>query len=93
MNAFEELLVLLAKNDNKCITVGGFACAFNGYLRATEDVDVVIKSEESNVTKLLQVLSDYNEGYASELKVDDFTDEGNCLKQFPFLNTSSASAG
>lgn len=37
-NPFEELLVGLVDAGVTFVTVGGIACAFNGYVRTTEDV-------------------------------------------------------
>ncbi|MBX7152719.1 hypothetical protein K1X84_13900 [bacterium] len=75
MNSFEELLVLLTKNKIKFVTVGGLACAFNGFVRPTEDVDILIDNEESNINELIRVLSGYQKGYAHELTLKDFPDE------------------
>ena len=86
MNEYEELLVLLARNDVRFITVGGFACAFNGYVRPTEDVDILVDNSPKNLSTLLHVLSNYNEGCAKELNVNDFTDEEGAfriIEKFP----------
>jgi hypothetical protein len=40
-NPYERLLVDLAEAGVQFVTVGGIACAFNGYVRATEDVDIL----------------------------------------------------
>jgi len=45
MNPFEKLLVALAEAEVRFVTVGGMACAFNGYVRATQDVDILISNE------------------------------------------------
>ena len=42
MNEYEKLLVLLTKNEIRFIVVGGFACVFNGHVRPTEDVDIIV---------------------------------------------------
>ncbi|KAB2880990.1 nucleotidyltransferase family protein [bacterium] len=57
MNVYEELLVLLVKNEIKFITVGGFACAFNGYIRPTQDVDILVEHNEENISKIGSSLS------------------------------------
>lgn len=80
MNEYERLLVLLAANKIRFVTVGGFACAFNGLIRATEDVDILIDDAPSNVHLLLKVLSTYGEGFAKELSEGDFTDEEGAIR-------------
>ena len=41
-SSFEKLLVLLVKSDVRFITVGDIAVCLNGYVRLTEDVDILI---------------------------------------------------
>jgi hypothetical protein len=70
---FEELLLKLTSNGIKYIVIGGVACALNGFIRATEDVDILIETSEENIKKLLDVLLNWGEGYARELNIDDFS--------------------
>ena len=49
---YEKLLAKLARVDVKFIIVGGVAVALNGFVRATEDVDILIESSADNVTRL-----------------------------------------
>lgn len=44
----------------------------NGFVRATEDVDILIDVSKENVTKLIDVLKNWGEGYAKELSIEDF---------------------
>lgn len=86
LNPFEELLVGLSKAGVEFITVGALACAFNGYLRATEDVDILIKRNPTNIQKLLSFLSHYGQGFGSELNEADFSDEEGAIRvieEFP----------
>ncbi len=69
---FEELLLLLSSSGARFIVVGGVACALNGFVRATEDLDILIESSEENIKKMLDVLRNWGEGYAKELSVTDF---------------------
>lgn len=85
-NPFEELLVGLVDAGVTFVTVGGIACAFNGYVRATEDVDVLVKRNPENIRKLLQFLSSYGEGYGAELQDTDFSEEEGAVRvieEFP----------
>lgn len=80
MNEYEKLLVLLTKNEIRFIVVGGFACVFNGHVRPTEDVDIIVDDHISNLKKLISVLSGYHDGYAHELSVEDFPDEEGAVR-------------
>jgi hypothetical protein len=44
----------------------------NGYVRATEDADIIISDAPENLRKLLPCLKQWGEGWARELKVEDF---------------------
>jgi hypothetical protein len=57
------------------IVVGGVAVALQGYLRTTEVVDVPVEASRENVTRLLDALSDYGEGFSRDLTSDDLTDD------------------
>lgn len=86
LNPFEELLVGLVQAQVEFITVGGMACAMNGYLRATEDVDILIKRTLENVSNLIQFLSCYGQGFGTQLQVSDFADEEGAIRlieEFP----------
>ena len=48
---FEQLLHLLMDNKIKFIVAGGVACALNGFVRATEGVDILIEPSEDNLRK------------------------------------------
>lgn len=69
---FSELLGLLTASRIRFIVVGGVACALNGYVRATEDVDIIIDAAPDNVTELLRVLREWGDGYARDLVLSDF---------------------
>lgn len=47
----------LQKHDVKYILVGGFAVAFHGYVRATNDLDLWIKDDQVNIEKFKKVLT------------------------------------
>ncbi|MES2595021.1 MAG: nucleotidyltransferase [Verrucomicrobiota bacterium] len=77
---FEKLLVRLADHGVKFIVVGGVAVALQGYLRTTEDVDVLVEASRENVVRLLESLSDYGEGFSRGLSPDDFTDDEGAIR-------------
>ncbi len=69
---FEELLLSLSKGGIKFIVVGGVACALNGFVRASEDLDILIEASEKNIEEMLKILTRWGEGFAVELSVSDF---------------------
>jgi|TARA_B100000315_G_scaffold247213_1_gene275635 hypothetical protein len=44
---FEEFLRLLSEENAEFIIVGGYAVAFHGYVRATDDMDLLRNKRES----------------------------------------------
>jgi predicted nucleotidyltransferase len=69
---FEKLLVAIARAGVDFAVVGGVAVSLNGFVRATDDVDILIDETASNVSKLLTCLTNWGEGFARELKPEDF---------------------
>ncbi len=80
LTPFEKLLVALAQNDVVFMTVGGVACTLNGFVRTTEDVDLLVANNPDNIARLLSVLSRCGQGYAGELSPTDFTDEEGAIR-------------
>lgn len=75
--SFEKLLVLLADRGVRFLVVGGIAVTLQGYVRLTEDVDLLVEDSAANLRLLLQVLTGFGEGFAAELSLADFdADEG-----------------
>jgi len=64
---YEKLLAKLARAEVKFIIVGGVAVALNGFVRTTEDVDILIDASAENVIRLLDELRNFGEGHAREL--------------------------
>jgi hypothetical protein len=69
---FEKLLVALAQAGVDFAAVGGIAVSLNGFVRATEDVDILVQNSPENLRKLLDCLAHWGEGWARELKIEDF---------------------
>ena len=78
--AYEKLLAKLARADIRFIIVGGVAVALNGFVRTTEDVDILIEASADNVGRLLDELGDFGEGYARELSPADFSDSEGAIR-------------
>jgi len=77
---FEKLLVILAEAGVEFVVVGGVAVTLHGYVRLTEDVDILIEPSSANIQRFLDSLADYGEGFARELSLEDFTDEEGAIR-------------
>jgi len=78
--AFEKLLALLAEAGVQFIVVGGVAVTLNGYVRLTEDVDILLESSQENIGRFLDTMGGYGEGFARELSPGDFTNEEGAIR-------------
>lgn len=78
--SFEKLLGLLAEGGVRFVVVGGVAVTMHGYVRLTEDVDLLVCAEARNLECLLAALKHFGEGYASELQPSDFDDAEGAIR-------------
>lgn len=72
ISPFEKLLAKLTGAGVDYAVVGGVAVIANGYVRLTEDLDILVSDERANLAKLLAVLAGFGDGHARELTPDDF---------------------
>ena len=72
ISRFEKLLVGLAADKVDFAVVGGLAIIFNGYPRLTLDADILVHASTDNLGRLLACLANWGEGWARELKPEDF---------------------
>ncbi len=77
---FEKLLAALVAADVRFVTIGGLACAMCGFVRTTEDMDILVARDQPNIERLLDVLKGIGEGHARELAVADFADEEGAIR-------------
>ena len=77
---YERLLVALVRSGVDFAVVGGVAVSLNGFVRATEDVDIIVNPVPENLRKLIECLQQWGEGWARELKSEDFTPEAGSIR-------------
>src|SRR5436309_14698776 len=77
---YEKLLAKLARAEVKFIVAGAVAVALNGFVRTTEDIDILIEASAENVTRLLDKLRNFGEGHARELTPADFSDSEGAIR-------------
>lgn len=72
ISPFEKLLAELTDAAVEFAVVGGVAVIANGYVRLTEDLDILVHDAPENIQRLLECLRTWGEGWARELTVEDF---------------------
>ncbi len=77
---YEKLLADLAGSGVDFAVVGGVAISLNGYVRATEDADIIVSRSPENLRKLLDCLANWGEGFARELTPEDFVFEQGAIR-------------
>ena len=77
---YENLLVSLARAEVKFIVAGGVAVALNGFLRTTEDVDILVERSNANLAGLLESLASFGKGHARELSLADFDESEGAVR-------------
>ena len=80
VSRFEKLLVALARADIDYAVAGGLAVILNGYPRLTVDVDILVNDSPENLRKLLDCLAGWGEGWARELKIEDFVPQEGSIR-------------
>lgn len=73
---FAKLLEKLAEGGVQFLVVGGVAVCLHGHVRYTADLDIIVQAQDENARRLLDVLSQWGEGFARELNVDEFVPAG-----------------
>jgi Nucleotidyl transferase AbiEii toxin, Type IV TA system len=80
ISRFERLLAALVNSRVDFAVVGGLAIIFNGYPRLTLDADILVHDTPKNLRKLLQCLGQWGEGFARELKPEDFISDAGAVR-------------
>ena len=76
---FKEFVKLLEEHEVKYLTVGGYALAYHGYPRFTQDIDFWIWTDEENAQKIVRVLEDF--GFKSlGIAQKEFTNQDNIIQ-------------
>jgi hypothetical protein len=73
-------LAALAADGVDFAVVGGLAVILNGYPRTTQDADILVHDSPENLRKLLASLTKWGEGWARELKPEDFLLEAGSIR-------------
>jgi predicted nucleotidyltransferase len=77
---FERLLARLTASEVRFLVVGGVAAILNGYVRLTEDIDLLVDAAPGNLEKLISCLAAFGEGHGGGLALEDFTPEPGAIR-------------
>ncbi|HNV45904.1 MAG TPA: hypothetical protein PKJ16_02610 [Spirochaetota bacterium] len=72
---FLDMICALESAGCRYIIVGGYAMAFNGYVRATGDIDILVEPEKDNALKVMHALSEFGAPLHG-VTAEDFGKEG-----------------
>ena len=56
---FEEFLRFLKEENAEFVIVGGYAVAFHGYVRATNDMDIFFRTTGKNIVRIRNALKKF----------------------------------
>lgn len=76
---FKEFLKLLSDHRVKYLLVGGYAVAFHGYIRTTNDIDVWVPKDSDNSVRLISALEEFGFGMP-ELKPELFLESDQIVR-------------
>jgi hypothetical protein len=77
---FESLLVKLSRSGVEFLVAGGVAVCLNGYVRTTQDLDILVAATPENLRRLLDCLAHFGQGFARELSLEDFPIEEGAVR-------------
>ena len=80
ISRFEKLLADLTRSGVDFAVVGGLAVILNGYPRLTLDADILVGDTPENIVQMLHCLQGWGEGWARELKVEDFVPQEGAIR-------------
>lgn len=76
---FKELLLAFNEHNVEFLIVGAHALAVHGHVRATKDLDLWVRPEQSNAQNVLQALAKFG-APVKDLMADDLTREGTIVQ-------------
>lgn len=62
---------LLNREDVKYVVIGAYSMAMHGFVRATRDIDIMVKRPKENIEKTLKALKNLTWGIAGEIMPEE----------------------
>ena len=76
---FEEFLQFLKEEKVDFVIVGGYAVAFHGYVRATQDIDLFFKNTQKNIRRINKALLRFGISTTKD-QINEFQDPGSIIR-------------
>lgn len=73
-----ELLEIFERRGVEYLLVGGFAVNYYGYVRTTQDVDILLRPTRENAERIMEALDEFGFGQAG-IPAECFTREGTAV--------------
>jgi hypothetical protein len=67
-----QLCRLLNAESARYVVIGGMSIIHHGFVRTTEDIDILVQSDEENLGRVRRALMNLPDGAAKELALSDF---------------------
>jgi hypothetical protein len=80
ITSYEKLLEELVEKRVEFALAGGLAVSLNGFVRTTDDVDILIDNSPENVKRLAGCLKNFGEGFGACLSPTDLSDEPGAVR-------------
>jgi hypothetical protein len=80
ITTYEELLESLVRAQIKFVLAGGLAVCLNGFVRTTNDHDILIDFSPENVSRLASCLAAFGQGFGATLTPEEVTDEPGAIR-------------
>lgn len=78
---FQDLLIELADAEADFVVVGGYAVAYHGHVRATKDLDVLVRANPENARRVYQALAEFGAPLQNfDVTADDFSNYSGVLQ-------------
>ena len=77
---FVKLLLLLSRHEVEFIVCGGVAVGFCGFVRTTEDLDILVSAHADNVRRLAAALAEFGSGAGKDLTDADLPVMPDCVR-------------
>lgn len=78
---FNDILIELADSGADFVLIGGYAMAFHGHVRATKDLDVLVRATRENAAKVYSALAQFGAPMSSlKTSEGDLSEAGNVLQ-------------
>lgn len=70
-NNLSEVCSIFNRHNVQYIVSGGYACALHGHVRATNDIDMLVKNTEENLKKILLCVRELFPDIDEDITIDD----------------------